>query len=180
MKNHMSTLNAASTNRTLRISNFIAMAAALVAVLFVAACGSSSKVKSISDIPGKPEVYFDRSACFGACPAYTLVMRGDGTARYTGKSNVEMLGIFEAVIDADRMQSLLSAFEETKFSAMDDIYDDNVTDVATRTVRLRRFDSSKTVTDRFNTPAELRRLENTIDSIAGTLSWKKVADLPKE
>jgi purine nucleoside phosphorylase len=91
-----------------------------------------------------------------------------------------MLGIFEAVIDADRMQSLLGAFEETKFSAMDDIYDDNVTDVATRTVRLRRFDSSKTVTDRFNTPAELRRLENAIDSIAGTLSWKKVADLPKE
>ena len=153
---------------------------AVASMFFLLSCGSSSKTASITDIPGSPEVYFDRSACFGDCPAYTLVMKGDGTARYTGKSNVEMLGIFEATIDANRMNALLSAFDEAKFASLDDIYDDNVTDVATRTVRFRRFDSSKTVTDRFNTPPALRRLENVIDSVSSTLSWKKVADLPKE
>ena len=155
------------------------LGAAACTCLFMA-CGSSSNVKSITDIPGNPEVYFDRSACFGSCPAYTVIMRGDGTARYTGKSDVDMVGVFEATMDADRMQTLLRAFDEAKFSSLDDIYDDNVTDIATRTVRFRRFDTSKTVTDWFNTPPALRRLESVIDSVAGTLSWKKVADLPKE
>lgn len=153
---------------------------AVILTLVLGACGSPSRVRSVADIPGDPEVYFDRSACFGPCPAYTLIMRGNGTARYTGKSNVDMIGIYEAVMDADRMQTLIDAFDEAKFSSLDDIYDDNVTDIATRTVRFRRFDTSKTVTDRYNTPPALRRLESVIDSVAGTLAWKKVADLPKE
>jgi hypothetical protein len=143
----------------------------------VAGCASTSP-KQVSEIPGSPEVYFDRS--FGSCPAYTVIFYADGRARYTGKSNVDSIGVFEGMIDAPRMMALINAFDRSGFSSMNDIYDDNVTDVATRTVRYRRYDSTKTVTDRFNTPPELRALESTIDSVAATIRWRKVAELPEQ
>mgnify|MGYP006273024167 FL=1 len=109
-----------------------------------------------------------------------MIFYADGRARYTGKSNVDSIGVFEGMIDAPRMMALINAFDRSGFSLMNDIYDDNVTDVATRTVRYRRYDSTKTVTDRFNTPPELRALESTIDSVAATIRWRKVAVLPEQ
>lgn len=151
----------------------------MLTVILMAGCASTSP-KNISEIPGAPEVYFDRSGCFGPCPAYTVIFYADGRARYTGKSNVDSVGVYEGTVDADRMMSLVAAFDASEFRSMNDIYDEDVTDIATRTVRYRRFDSTKTVTDRFNAPPALRALESTIDSVAATIRWRKVAELPEQ
>ena len=123
-----------------------------------------------------PVIYFDRSACFGACPAYTLTLRGDGSAEYIGRSNVENVGVYQSTVDRKSLLLLANEFEKIKFFTLKEVYDAEVTDIPTFTLRYTLNDSTKTVTDRFAPPPGLRDLEKLIDEIADKLDWKKVSD----
>ncbi len=145
----------------------------LALVLTLGACASTKPEPKLE--ANFPAITLDRSGCFGACPAYTLVLRGDGSASYIGKSNVEKVGAYRAKVDEQSLRFLMAAFERIRFYELNDVYDAMVTDIPTYTVKYTLHDSTKTVTDRFNPPPGLRDLERSIDSVADGLKWYKVA-----
>ncbi len=138
-----------------------------------AACASAKPEVALSE--KYPVISLDRSGCFGSCPAYTLTLRGDGSATYIGKSDVQRVGNWRAKVDEKSLRYLMSAFEAIKFFELKDVYDDMVTDIPTYTLSYQLGDSTKKVTDRFGPPPGLRELERSIDSVAETLKWNKVA-----
>ena len=157
------------------LSRFFLRSSALLVMmtLSLSSC-ASTKPEPKLDV-NYPVISFDRSGCFGACPAYTLTFRGDGSATYIGKSNVERVGHWRASIDDQSLRFLMRAFDQIRFYQLNDMYDAMVTDIPTLTLRYSLHDSSKTVVDRFGPPAGLKDLERSIDSVGETLKWYKVA-----
>ncbi len=73
----------------------------LAAVLVTGACwtGAEAPVVEATSVPKRPaqeplklRVKLERTACFGLCPTYTVVVHGDGRVDWVGQSNVLAIG----------------------------------------------------------------------------------------
>ena len=66
----------------------VAVAGALVVGVLVAVASGSASSGTAQPI----RVTLERHACFGACPTYTLTLRGDGSVVYVGGRHVAVTG----------------------------------------------------------------------------------------
>jgi len=123
------------------------------------------------------EIKLSRSACYGRCPDYTVVIRGDGNVHFTGRRFVQMPGDHEAHVSRDAVKELVQKFEKAGFFAADDKYIALVTDNPTYTLTLKVAGKTKTVTDYVGTevgmPLAIVELERDVDELAGTERWVK-------
>lgn len=124
---------------------------------------------------GPVQITMTRTICFGFCPAYTVVITGDGQVTYTGRRFVNITGEQHASISPQAVQGLLQRFDAVHFDALDDAYRAPVTDLPTTTVVLERNGRSKAVVDYGGTgagmPQAMRDLQAEIDRVAGTARW---------
>ncbi len=143
-------------------------------------CSTKNNESSFSYSETNPVLSLSRSACYGYCPTYNLTFKGNGIATYEGFNHVDRIGLFEAKVSKEQLQRLMNRFNEIKFFEMKDLYDDMVTDIPTYTVTYTLNGKTKTVTDRFGSPQELRDAEKFMDEIANSLDWKKIGDAPSK
>jgi hypothetical protein len=68
------------------------------------------------------EISLQRSPCFGTCPIDKVVLRSDGTARYTGTRFVERLGDYSGKIGVDEFKRLAKLIDDTSFVTFKDRY----------------------------------------------------------
>jgi hypothetical protein len=126
----------------------------------------------------KPVVTLDRSACFGACPVYTVTIYEDGTVVYEGERFVEVTGRQTIQLEEARLVEIIQAFEDTGFLAWDDEYTDyRVTDGATYTLSLTLNGETKQIVHYSGddmAPLMLSYLENWIDWVVYTQQWTGV------
>jgi Domain of unknown function (DUF6438) len=121
------------------------------------------------------EIKLSRTVCYGRCPEYTVVIRGDGTVQFDGGSYVLMPGKHEAHVAPGAVKELVEEFEKAKFFAAADKYIATVTDNPTYTLTLKAGGKAKTVTDYVGTqvgmPLAIVNLERDVDDVAGTERW---------
>jgi Domain of unknown function (DUF6438) len=80
-------------------------------------------LSSLSDADLKTVVIqFERTVCFGTCPAYTVTVHGDGNVQYVGKDHVKVKGAKEETIDAAIIKNLMSEFARAKFLSLPEDY----------------------------------------------------------
>src|SRR5882672_5658668 len=58
------------------------------------------------------EIALERSACYGLCRMYTVVLHADGTATYSGRGNVPLLGEHTGTVDPGVFPRLAAMAEE--------------------------------------------------------------------
>jgi hypothetical protein len=124
-------------------------------------------------------IKFERTGCYGNCPAYKLIIYGDGRVEYEGGTNVKVSGKKEGRLKPDEVKSIVSAFDKVNFFAMESYSEEHCscticTDMPTVFTDIRVAGNSHRV-DHYHgcrcAPKELWELENSIDSIAGTKQW---------
>ncbi|MFZ2028691.1 MAG: DUF6438 domain-containing protein [Vitreimonas sp.] len=124
---------------------------------------------------GPATITLTRTVCFGFCPAYTVVISGDGQVTYTGRNFVNVTGEQHATISPEAVQGLLRRFDAAHFESLNDAYRSNVSDLPTYTIVLERNGRSKTVVDyaglSAGMPQAVRELQDEIDRVAGTARW---------
>jgi hypothetical protein len=99
--------------------------------------------------PSALEIRLTRTPCFGNCSSYEIRLLGDGTVRYTGKSDVKVLGVANARIATDMVQELLDRFQTIGFWQLKDVYDTRVTDIPSTELALSIDSRTKTVVNRW-------------------------------
>ncbi|RPJ63468.1 MAG: hypothetical protein EHM12_02240, partial [Dehalococcoidia bacterium] len=67
-------------------------------------------------------IKLERTACFGACPVYSLKINGNGTVVYEGKDFVRIKGVEETTVGPEIIDQLLQAFEEAGYFSLNDSY----------------------------------------------------------
>lgn len=120
---------------------------------------------------------FERTLCYGTCPAYRIEVRKDGNCYYEGMKFTERLGKYKAVITKDQFQKIVDEGNRIGYFTMEGVYDNEaVTDVPSVLIMICGPQGPKQVHDRMNAPSELRAFEKFIDSILLNLDWKADTD----
>ena len=116
-------------------------------------------------------ITLQRTACFGACPDYTVRITGDGRVSYEGRRFVRVKGRRTVRISPAAVAALVEEFQRTHYFDLKDEYTARITDMPTTTTSIRIGSRFKRVVDYYGAPPELTALENRIDEVAGSRRW---------
>ena len=151
-----------------------------IALLLTLAC-SPKPEPSASAAPESPAVTLERTPCFGTCPVYVVAIYPSGAVRFSGKHHVAQMGEAMDTIPVARVDSLIERLEAGGYFGFADAYlmDEPAcgryaTDSPTLITSVNAGGKSKTIRHDYGceaAPAELRGLEQLIDSVAGSGRW---------
>jgi hypothetical protein len=95
--------------------------------------------------PSTVEIRLDRSRCYGWCPEYSIVIRGNGDVHYTGNAFVLLTGEYEGHVPKDVVRDLLLLCEKNGFFGLSLNCNVMVTDVPWATLRVQEGDRTKEI-----------------------------------
>jgi hypothetical protein len=159
---------------------------ALLALLVgVAGCGPRApQVPAPDSTPAAGTVVtLERGPCFGTCPVYRVSLAGDGRVEFVGTRFVSREGTVTSRVAPERVDRLVRSLGASGYFALADDYVSDApacgryaTDAPTVVISVRTAARDKTVRHDHGcvgAPAELTRMEQLIDSVAGTTRWTK-------
>ncbi len=118
-----------------------------------------------------------KDPCFGVCPVYSFKVDGKGKASFEGTRNVAKQGQWTRQLSPAATNLLFSAFEKSEFSAFQDEYTAQVTDLPTTWVTYNNGSISKTIKDYYGSPEALKNLEKLVETIAEEdTEWVKTGE----
>ena len=118
-----------------------------------------------------PVLTFERTPCFGTCPAYTMQVFADGRVAYEGRRGVPMLGTKELKLPASAVADLLRQAKEARFEQFQDRYSMNTTDLPSTIIAVRQPNGKlKTVVMEEGAPENVRQLFTYISNQLDTLA----------
>ena len=135
---------------------------------------------SLSDADLKTlTIRMERTGCFGDCPAYTVIIHGDGRVEYNGKANVKEKGAREGRVGADAIRALVNEFAKAKFFTLSEDYSGKnckryCTDLPTAVTEVTLRDFNHHVKHYYGcggAPKALFDLESFIDKLADLERW---------
>ncbi|MCY2959890.1 MAG: DUF6438 domain-containing protein [Planctomycetota bacterium] len=95
------------------------------------------------------EITLDRTYCYGWCPVYTVVVRGDGAVVYEGRAHVQSTARAETKIDPALLEPLLREMEAIDLLRHEHTCRSRIWDSPGTTITLRVGATSRTVCDQF-------------------------------
>jgi len=164
--------------------------AAFVAISTLSSCHPATG-KHVAVDP-QTRIILQRSACYGSCPDYKVIIDGLGRVTFTTETRpvdpvsgvhrgyarsvgVLLPGTHHARIDPGEVQALLDRATAANFFALKPEYRAGMTDAPTYAVTIATGKATKTVTDyvglEAGMPREVKDLEDAIDGAAGTKRW---------
>ncbi len=144
---------------------------ALLCGLALAACVSATA----APVPADTRISMERTACFGACPIYTVTIMGDGQVTYNGRRFVRVTGDQHGTASLADVAHLVAMMDAAHFFNLPDEYRARVTDLPSQVITLQSGGRTKTVTDyggeMIGMPHAVREIEAEIDRVANTAQW---------
>ncbi len=125
-------------------------------------------------------ISFERTGCFGNCPAYKLTVRGDGRVEYTGIRDVKITGDKSGKIDDAGLPLILAAFSKANFFSIGDNVSEQkcscrlCTDMPTVYTSINVAGTNHRVDHYYGCGCashELWNLEKTIDQVVNVAQW---------
>lgn len=112
-------------------------------------------------------IKLERTACFGACPIYSVSIYGNGTVTYEGIRFVNTNGTKTYEIPTEKIKELVSLVYEIGYFSLDDRYEVEVTDMPSAITTITIGSQTKSVYNYGNAgPEKLQNLEEKIDEIS--------------
>lgn len=138
-------------------------------------------------------ITLERTACFGWCPMYEVVVTGDGNVKYTGSKFVVREGEVNARIEPARLVPILQELEGFDVWNRAHTCDSVIMDTPSTVVTLRLGDRVRELRDAFNgrscsdADAEkaawhrtIDRIGEMVDEVAHTEQWIGTEEQRKE
>jgi hypothetical protein len=129
-------------------------------------------------------INLDRTGCFGTCPQYSLEVRGDGSVTYDGSWYAKYCGQWWGTIPESSVRELVSQFRAANYFRLNREYSVKGTDLPTYTTAIAFDNVAKCVADYGGTlvgmPADVRKLEDAIDRLAGPEHWTTHEHVPSK
>ena len=145
----------------------------LLCILMTAGCTNKTEPVPQEELV----IRLERTACFGKCPVYSLMIKGDGSVIYSGVDFVKIKGIQETTISAEAMDELLQAFDDAEYFLLNDSYTAfGKSDMPSAYTSISIGDNTKSVKHYLGdnkAPKKLTELENKIDAIVNSAQWIK-------
>jgi hypothetical protein len=147
----------------------------LILFLLMTACFACKSGKQAKQSFDKSVISMEKTACYGKCPVYTIVIYGTGKAEFTGSKNVKMLGKYEKQLSKEETLKIFNAFYASNFSDFISEYDSGVTDVPTTIISFLHKGYNKVIRDKMGAPAELKALEKMVEELVKGEGWTPIS-----
>jgi Domain of unknown function (DUF6438) len=122
--------------------------------------------------PGIDEIGLERTRCLTQCPAYTLIIKKDGSFRYTGEYGVERIGQYTGTVSVGLLNQVLSFVNESLYFGFDDTYSAAFLDGPTTYTMVKKGTELKVIENYAGSgPATLWAIEQLIDKLLETAQW---------
>ena len=163
---------------------FLSLVVFTVALLSVSSAFSQNAPPDMSSLTAEQlrtlSIRFERTGCYGNCPAYTLTIHGNGQVEYEGLTNVKKTGKASGTIEDADLRAILSAFAKSDFYSVGENVSQSkctcrqCTDLPTIRIAIEVAGSGHKV-DHYHgcgcATKELWKLEDEIDRIVKTSQW---------
>ena len=128
-------------------------------------------IKVTTPTPAGPVLTFERTPCYGTCPAYSMQVYANGRVAYEGRRAVPLMGQHELKLPAATVADMLHQAKEAHFEAFNKLYSRNTTDLPSTIVAIRQPDGTlKSVTLEEGAPENVKNfftfLGNQFDQLA--------------
>ncbi|GAB2847085.1 DUF6438 domain-containing protein [Hymenobacter ruber] len=132
---------------------------------------SVATTKATTSTAAGPVLTFERTPCYGRCPAYIMQVYADGRVAYEGRHSVPMMGKHELKLPASAVADMLRQAKEAHFETFEKEYRSGATDLPSTIVTIRQPDGTlKKVTAENNAPENVKNyftyLGNQFDQLA--------------
>jgi hypothetical protein len=112
-----------------------------------------------------PVLVFERTPCYGTCPAYVMQVYTDGRVAYEGRHSVPMMGKQDLQLPANAVADMLRQAKEAHFEAFEKVYSGGATDLPSTIVTIRQPDGMpKKVIVEGNAPENVRAFFTSLSS----------------
>jgi hypothetical protein len=98
----------------------------------------AASVKKPTPTEAGPVLTFERTPCFGTCPAYAMQVYADGRVAYEGRSHVPLMGKQDFKLPAAAVAEMLRQAKEAHFETFAEQYKSGVTDMPSTIVAIRQ------------------------------------------
>lgn len=121
---------------------------------------------------GVTEVGLERTACFGTCPEYWVVIKADGTFRYEGKKNVQRTGTKTGRLPDWQFHQLSEFLVESGYMDLEPTYEAGITDLPATYTTAVVHGKRKVIRNYGDLgPVKLWALQQVIDSVLIGAEW---------
>lgn len=144
----------------------------IIAIFALLSC-KSSKTAAVQEAP---VITMQKTACFGSCPVYKMEIYEDGKVLLEAEKNLPMEGKYKANMDAERLEKLINAFEESNFFDFQASYTAHITDLPTTYISFDHEGKSKKIMDYHGAPEALKALEKEVAVLIDELEWQEVSE----
>ena len=119
-----------------------------------------------------PVLVFQRTPCYGKCPAYTATIFADGRVEYDGQRYVKLLGKHTLSLPVAKVNALLAEAKRINFNQFEERYAANTTDLPSTIITVQPVGQPlHAVIAEENIPASLQGyidyLKGQLDPLAG-------------
>ena len=133
-------------------------------------------------IPDDLLITLERTACYGTCPIYKLIIKADGSILFEGERFTKTKGKAEGEISKEKVRKLIEEFKKVDYFNLNGKYDCyQMTDNPSAVTSIQINGKKKSIdhyhgcgdgNDKFEKElSKLTELENNIDEIVGTQKW---------
>jgi hypothetical protein len=136
--------------------------------------------KSRSEEHGITEIGLERTLCFGTCPAYTVIVKSDGTLRYKGERFVQKVGEHTGRVEVWQFNNLARFIKDEGYMDLKNTYSISAYDLSTTYSTVVVDGKRKIIKNYGNSgPTKLWAIEELIDKMVLEAQWddeKKAAE----
>ena len=118
---------------------------------------ATTKATTPPAITASPVLTFERTPCYGRCPAYVMQVYADGRVAYEGRHSVPMMGKHDLKLPASTVADMLRQAREAHFETFEKEYLSGATDMPSTIVTIARPDGTpKRVMAEGNAPENVK------------------------
>ena len=131
----------------------------VVFILFFSSCFNLTKQKELQS--PKIIISLEKTACFGRCPAFKIIIYNNGEALYNGLKFVKKVGEHDLKVSKREIDKILSKAKKIGFNNLKNEYTERITDLPTTYIMI----NNKKIKDYYGAPSKLKDLEKMIEKI---------------
>ena len=120
---------------------------------------------------------FKKTACFGDCPTFSVMLYSNGRIFYRGQSNVDKIGYYGSTVNNSFIYTLFQEAEKIDFFNLSDSYPNDGTEIPDlpKTITYIKKDNKEhRITNAFYAPVSFQEFEKYLELKIDGLYWTKI------
>lgn len=127
-------------------------------------------------------VEYSKSACFGECPSFKMLIKTDGSMEFEGRRHIDRIGKYNKQLDEDTYKKLYTALRDENMFQHDDAYNTDIQDGSKTKFIYYGESGKKQLETLFTFPGNTQEIATILETIAmNETGWEKIEEMePKK